>query len=339
MELITNDDNMMEPEKPNLIENKPVKNNTRVIKYSIDYDKDLGAPECLVLKYEYLNGNIAAGYSDGSLIIHKLSNSTYKHLSYSYASITSLRWKPHNQTVSKNVLLSIDSEGRIIYWHTTTGKILHRIEEQGVSLLCLDYNRDGSLFAIGSDDRTIRIYDENMKTVVCRVSKGNSFQKGHTGRINSVCFKKDDTNVLVSGGWDGKVLLHDLREDVSQVNTKEIIVGPYVNGDCIDIKGDKLLIGDKKTMKLYDLRTLNMLESLDTDSTIYTAQFNKSNSSFAFGGSSNNLLHVLKYTNGEIKPILTKNALFKPIYTLDFSYDGNFLAYSGADPAINIITL
>lgn len=113
----------------------------------------------------------------------------------------------------KNVLLSINSEGNIIYWHTTSGKILHKISEKKNSLLCIDYNIDGSLFAVGGDDKTIKIYDENMKIVVNQFLPGSNYRQGHQGRINSICFHKDKnySNLFASGGWDKKVYINDTR--------------------------------------------------------------------------------------------------------------------------------
>jgi COMPASS component SWD3 len=328
MELNINDGIEYEQKNEN---NKVTK--AKIIKYPLDINTE-DIPECLVLRYEFLNNQIALGYSNGNILIQNLLNNNYKVLNYSFSSITSLRWKPYSQSIPKNVLLSIDTEGNIIYWHTTTGKILHRIEEKEGSPLCLDYNNEGNLFAVGFDDKTIRIYDENMKIVVNKIFQGSGFQKGHTSRINSVCF---EDNIIISGGWDGKILLHDIRED--SVVSNEIIIGPVINGDCIDKMENKLLIGDKKNIRLYDLRNYKQIQMIETDSKLYCSKFNKVYNNFAFGGASNNLMYLYKYTNDKIKPIIEKNGLFKPTYTLDFSYDGNFLAYSGADPTLNIISI
>jgi COMPASS component SWD3 len=306
------------------------------LKYPI---QDNETPECLVLKYEYLNGYIASGYTNGNIIIHNLSKNTNILFKYSSASITSLRWKPHNLTISKNILLTIDSEGNIVYWHTTSGKVLHKLEEKGIALLSLDYTMDGSIFAIGCDDKSIRIYDENMKIAINSIGHGSNFKKGHTSRVNSICFEQGSSNVLFSGGWDGKVLLHDIREN--SINTNEIVTGAYINGDTLDVKENVLLVGGRKEVMLYDLRNVSKaFQTISNETTtVYTAQFHKVKNYFAYGGAQKNILNMFEYKeDGRINAVI-QNMLLKQVYTLDFSYDGSYLAYSGGDPNVKIIKL
>jgi hypothetical protein len=64
---------------------------------------------------------------------------------------------------------------------------------------------------------------------------------------------------------------------MSGVKTIEIIKGPYINEDWIDIKDNKLLIA----VKLYNISTMEKLEEIETGSKIYTLQFNKYYNNFA----------------------------------------------------------
>lgn len=59
----------------------------------------------------------------------------------------------------------------------------------------------------------------------------------------SVKFLLDQPNVLISGGWDGNVLIWDIRDKHAQFS----INGPSLSGDSLDIKDGKILAGSYRT--------------------------------------------------------------------------------------------
>jgi WD40 repeat protein len=72
-----------------------------------------------------------------------------------------LRWRPLNAPgVTKNVLISVNSNGSLQHWHTTSGKLLHTIYDELNQLLTVDYKPDGTMFATGGSDCIVRVYDE-----------------------------------------------------------------------------------------------------------------------------------------------------------------------------------
>lgn len=75
----------------------------------------------------------------------------------------------------------------------------------------MDYSASSDNFATGSNDKIVRIYDDNMKIKIFQYNPGNSVKKGHKERINSICFHKSDPNILLSGGWDYEVFIYDTR--------------------------------------------------------------------------------------------------------------------------------
>jgi len=77
--------------------------------------------------------------------------------------------------------------------------------------LALDYNSDGSLFASGGKDCTVRIYDEVSLEPVIIFEPGMYSKSGHANRIFSVKFLPKNTNILLSSGWDCNVLIWDIR--------------------------------------------------------------------------------------------------------------------------------
>lgn len=71
------------------------------------------------------------------------------------------RWRPLNAPgVTKNVLISVNSNGALQHWHTTSGKLLHTIHDELNQLFTVDYKPDGTAFATGGSDCIVRVYDE-----------------------------------------------------------------------------------------------------------------------------------------------------------------------------------
>ena len=66
------------------------------------------------------------------------------------------------------------------------------------------FRPDGEIFATGSQDRTVRLWDANIANLL-RVR----IFTGHTGGVNSVAFAPDG-QTLITGSPDGTVLLWEL---------------------------------------------------------------------------------------------------------------------------------
>lgn len=71
--------------------------------------------------------------------------------------ITSLRFRPASaSSKTKNVLLSVSADGVAKHWHVTSAKCMHTITEPDNQLFCVDYRKDGAVFATAGKDRTVR---------------------------------------------------------------------------------------------------------------------------------------------------------------------------------------
>lgn len=127
------------------------------------------------------------------------------------------------------------------------------------------------------------------------------------------------------------------------------IFGPYICGDSIDIKNNVLLTGSysgHNLIQLWDLRTFKLLENVNWDemndqieTNIFSAQFSKKGKNL-FAVASSNTNHVKIYDYGNQNKLYAGfKFLNKPIYTLDFSNNGKFIAYGGAEGNINIASL
>lgn len=288
--------------------------------------------ECFSVKYSQNDLYLGCGYASGKIAILDVGNN-YKMQASIRASefaITGLRFRGDSS------VMCVSADGRIGTYHTKTGKVLHILEEPNNPLMCLDINNSNTQFAVGGNDKVVKLYDDETKTLISEL-KGNYSQVGHSNRIFSVNFHKTENNLLCSGGWDSIVVFYDVRQ-------KEIIgnvLGPHICGDALDMKGNYLLTGSwkvKEQIKIFDIRKFALVETVkweyhkdDYTSYLYAAQFSKSsgtkNDYFAVGGSHKNMFRV--YDNSEHCSINDKGEKDRSVfchddvggavYSLDFS--------------------
>jgi WD40 repeat protein len=68
--------------------------------------------------------------------------------------------------------------------------------------------------------------------------KEGSVTPGHSSRVYCAKFDKEYPNLVLTGGWDYRVILWDLREG-KPVNS---IFGPLICGDGIDICEEVIIL-------------------------------------------------------------------------------------------------
>ena len=177
-----------------------------------------------------------------------------------------IKFKPHNDAgESDNILLAGDNEGNIIKYDVTDGMVLERIDWDSKTenkIYALDYSYNGRQFVTAGLDAVVRVYDDITMKLVHELDPYKSGHSGNSNRVFSVKFSKDDPNILVSGGWDNNIIIHDIREK-GPVNA---IIGAYICGESLDFSGNKILSGSNRTTKqlqLWDLETTNLLQTID----------------------------------------------------------------------------
>lgn len=120
--------------------------------------------------------------------------------------VTSCRWRPSESTSKQqNVLLTAGADGQVFHWQVNSGKVLHHFTEQDNSINCVDYNQQGTQFATGGKDAVVRVYDEGTGQCLNVLRGLNPDLPGHSNRIHSVKWNRDEQTQLVSGGWDSTI--------------------------------------------------------------------------------------------------------------------------------------
>jgi WD40 repeat protein len=328
--------------------------------YNIKFNKTLDYPtqikprdpsynekvEVFSIKYEKYDNILAAAYSNGYISIFSLDTHKYKYMKASEYPVTSIRWKPHFESKPKNILVSVTADGKITHWHTATGKALHTMEEHDNPIMCLDFSNDGDLFATAGNDKLVRLYDDNTKTLLNIMKPGNWNEPGHSNRIFCLNFHKENSNLLVSGGWDNTIQFYDVKQGLI-VNS---VYGPHICGDAIDLKGDYMLTGSwnvKDQLQLWDMRTFKVVTNIHWEDDklfyptyIYSAQFSKKsgqNNLFAVGGSNQSEMRIFENDSKEKLPQIASNNMDSPCYCMDFSNDGKSFAYGCGDGIIRLL--
>jgi COMPASS component SWD3 len=111
----------------------------------------------------------------------------------------------NNEGESKvtSVITMVSSDGSVSQYQMPGGKCLYNsVPEPGNELFCIDYNSDGSMFAVAGKDHRVYVYDDEKKEIVNNMHEGLKELPGHGNRVFAIKFDPQDPNVIVSGGWD-----------------------------------------------------------------------------------------------------------------------------------------
>ena len=134
------------------------------------------------------------------------------------------------------------------------------LNSESNSYQCMDYSPDcGSKFVCGGKLPYLEVYDDaTLKPIVDLKDADN-----HSNKILCCKFHSADSNTIFSGGWDGSVLMWDIRAG----RRMGVIAGPMICGDAIDTdpRTFKLLTGSHtktNSIQIWDLRTLGHVSTI-----------------------------------------------------------------------------
>ena len=187
------------------------------------------------VKFDPFERTIAASYFDGTIKLFEVGSGKLKcvmnaDLNPEYA-VNNIRWRPGNSLGESDTLISVDVQGNIKSWNSEKGKERACVTLPDVQLSGLDYKPDGTQFVVAGSDKVPKLYDDTTMKMVTELDTFNSGHAGHSNRIFCAKFDPSDGNIVLTGGWDNTVIIHDLR----QKGPVRGILGAVVLGDAIDI--------------------------------------------------------------------------------------------------------
>ena len=151
------------------------------------------------------------------------------------------------EVIGPGMILTSDKEGKILQWKTDdmeNPRVLW--DTGGKAIYSLAFSKAHQMLVAGSDGRTMVFYFDMDAQVPVPL---NSFTIQHKGVVSNLQFSGDD-RWLVSTGWDGLVLLWDLKD--TEKNRLDRVVPVVISNElrifslCCDSKSHFIFYGDSK---------------------------------------------------------------------------------------------
>ncbi|CAD8054846.1 unnamed protein product [Paramecium sonneborni] len=189
------------------------------------------------VKWDAEDKYIACACENGTV---RIFNVKKRQLSYQIYSLVKnipflyVKWRPQAQQFkTRNIFVTGNTKGEVQHWHMTSGKCLGTMKEDNTDIYCINYNQDATKLAVCGLNPIIRIHDEELRVVDVRLGVEQTQPPGHNNRVYCVKFHPQNPNMLISGGWDYRVLFWDISQKKPQANQ---IYGPLICGDGIDMR-------------------------------------------------------------------------------------------------------
>lgn len=251
--------------------------------------------------------------------LKKLKGQEFNALKAHTTSVTSLVYDP-----ARNMLYSADNGGNVLRWsfrkQIPSSSSLITNEDANS---CMAITVDGRWIAVGSENRTIQLYNALQPSLQPKVFDA------HEGKAKQVFFIPGK-NAMVSLGEDDKVKYWDLLVNESSELFHD---ASGINVIAVDPSGTTILCGTNNG-KLYewDIRKEKEQVLFNQNSSILAIAFDYESEKIAIGDRS-----------GKIKIINTKGNILRElgghstrVLALTFSPDNRMLASSGMDGVIRV---
>ncbi|EFJ51515.1 hypothetical protein VOLCADRAFT_103424 [Volvox carteri f. nagariensis] len=178
--------------------------------------------------------------------------------------VTSVCFRPDLRASRMQNLLLAALGDAIVHVHVGSRRAVHVNREDGNRINTIAMRSDGAIFASAGSDCVVRAYDEATCSLCRTLDHGDGVTTtGHTNNVFSLAWQPDDPQILLSGGWDNRVLVWDLRVHRSV----RAISGPHICGDAVDVHAGTNLVltgswRNNNPLQLWDLGSGRLLTNL-----------------------------------------------------------------------------
>lgn len=214
---------------------------------------------------------------------------------------------------------------KVMLWDVAAGKLRGDLPGHTSQVTSVAFSPDGSLFATGSADNTIRLWDS-------ATGKSRSVLKGHTDAVWSLAFSPDGVT-LVSAGWDGTLRFWNTKTGKEsnhiQAHDDEVL------SVAISPDGKTIATGSGDwTVSLWSLKTQKLLTTLKGhNGSVYCVAFSPDGKTLATG-SGDETVKLWDVASAKEKVALVGHR--SGLSYLAFSPDGSTLATSGRDDPVRL---
>ncbi|XP_044271260.1 uncharacterized protein LOC123015543 [Tribolium madens] len=282
--------------------------------------------EILCCKYNEDFAYLAAGCSDGNIMMYTTENGTLftnlidNDIERATAPVTAIQHRPVSKSYPiNNCFTCTYANGFVKCWNYNFNQCLYTIKENRETF-GLTYHPRYPKFVTYGDDCKIYLYDEESKTQERILSSSNNpkIHDGHTSRVFAACFHPRSNYELLTGGWDDVVHFWDLR----QPHAIRHISGVHMCGEGVDInsKGTEVLtcaFQVEKPFQVFDYGSGNLIGTMDKgeeNSKLYIGKY-VSKDFVVCGGTAPNIFRIIDMTT--YMSVASVLGLPSAVYSLD----------------------
>lgn len=346
---------------PSIDWNIPVNNESFKIKHEIDFwNDDLKGVGIHTVKFNYNDKYIAAGYRDGyvrvfNMLARKATKPDFEldcnDGNENQTLVQVMKWRPKIEGRTKNILMAACRD-TIFEFHVTSQKLIYKKTFPDNTIFSMDFSNDGTDYALGFKDFSIRGYDGVSKKEKFKLGGHDNYKvTGHMSKIYGIKYHKDNPKILISGGWDGNVLIWDLNTETTIGNA---INGPMILGEGLDMnhfgeiltaswrKDDPLQIWDFNTHELKkDIEwNANSFEEGKMSTQLYCCKFSNDFGKYIFAGGSQ--VNAVKIFSWDGTHQATIDGLSHAVMSVDSSNNllqkEHYLAIGGGEGGIRVFS-
>lgn len=327
----------------------------KINKEVVFWNDDLKGVGIHCVKFNYNDKYVAAGYRDGFIrVFNMLTRKPQPDFELNcneengnQTLVQVMKWRPKIEGRTNNILMAACRD-TLYEYHVTSKKLIYKKQFTDNTIFSLDFSNNGEEYAVGFKDCSIRGYDGYSKKEKFKLGGYDNHKvTGHMSKIYALKYHKDNEKILISGGWDGNVLVWDLNTEAPI----SIINGPMISGEGIDMNpfGEILTASWRKDnpLQLWDANTYELKKNVEwnngsnddkANTQLYCAKFSNDFGRNIFaGGSQINAVKVFDWCGNTMATI---SGLSHAVVALDssnnFSKNENFLAVGGGEGAIRV---
>ncbi|CAI2371095.1 unnamed protein product [Moneuplotes crassus] len=163
-----------------------------------------------------------------------------------------------------NAIICAFSDGVVNEYSCPVGKLVSSVTEENNQTFVLDVDPYNEKFCTGGKDYRVRVYDAETKECLLKMIPVDSKEPGHAQRIFAMTYKRDDPNVVITGGWDKTLQIHDIRRG----GPVGYIFGPDLSSNSIDIYDNTIATGSyrgRNPLQIWDLRKKDLISNIEWD--------------------------------------------------------------------------
>lgn len=322
----------------------------------------------MVCKYSNSGAQVVTGYGDGSVgVFSAAAGRSEARLrdgnGLPQLPVTCISCKPRSKE-----FLSGGANGFLTRWSLDEAEPLDSAQLCEAGVLACDFNSTGSMYAAGTADSMVYLYDEQTSKPVRswggRADAHAENGPGHTNSVQAVCFAPAHPDLLVTASWDHTMKVFDVRAQGPPVHS---IYGPYVTGAALDVDSrGRILTGSHRgedQLQVWDLTAGKALYTIpwraakeqtsSPGTSVYTAQFSAGYTDHIIAGGTHPH-EVRMFSLGDVaasswappdaaasSPYACSAVLQSDhcVYSLDLSPDGKQLALGGAQARLVLVDL